>query len=74
MVLIVRSEAIWREYVACVFCPPESEIKTVTEKLPELVGVPEITPLPPLIPSPAGSPLADQVYGITPPLAATFVL
>jgi hypothetical protein len=35
------------------------------------VGVPLITPVPALIVSPAGRPVADHVYGVVPPVAAT---
>jgi hypothetical protein len=35
------------------------------------VGVPLITPVPELIVSPAGRPVADHVYGVVPPVAAT---
>lgn len=47
--------------------------RTVKLDLPEVVGVPEITPLVLFRASPAGSlPLLMlQVYGLTPPLAAT---
>ena len=46
---------------------------TVTVTLLELalVGVPEITPVPAAMTSGVGSPVADQVYGVVPPVAAT---
>jgi hypothetical protein len=50
----------------------ESVACTVTEKLPEAVGVPEMTPAE-LIERPLGRPEADQVYGGVPPVAASVV-
>ena len=48
------------------------ESVTVTTTVPELApcGVPLMTPLEASMPRPAGSPVADQVYGVVPPLAA----
>jgi hypothetical protein len=45
---------------------------TVTEKLPEAAGVPDMTPAE-LIERPLGRPEADQVYGGVPPVAARVV-
>jgi hypothetical protein len=42
---------------------------TVTEKLPEAIGVPDMTPAE-LTERPLGRPEADQVYGGVPPVAA----
>jgi hypothetical protein len=39
--------------------------------VPAAVGVPLITPVVALIDSPAGNPVADQLYGVVPPLAVT---
>src|SRR5437773_6549069 len=39
----------------------------VTEKVPAVVGVPEMTPLDALIVRPGGSPVAANVYGGVPP-------
>ena len=51
----------------------ESVTVIVTELVPDALGVPVIWPeLAPTV-SPAGSPLADQVYGELPPLAETIV-
>src|SRR5262245_43988048 len=44
-----------------------SRAVAVTEKVPAAVGVPEIRPEEALIDRPAGSPVADQVYGGVPP-------
>ena len=38
---------------------------------PAAVGVPLIAPVEALIPSPAGKPVADHVYGVVPPVAAS---
>ena len=43
----------------------------MTFEVPAVVGVPEIVPVEELIDSPAGRPVADQVYGGVPPLAET---
>jgi hypothetical protein len=45
---------------------------TVTEKLPEAIGVPDMTPAE-LTERPLGRPEADQVYGGVPPVAARVV-
>src|SRR4051794_20659677 len=42
---------------------------TVTLYVVAVVGVPEITPVEALIARPAGRPVADQLYGVTPPEA-----
>ena len=42
----------------------------VTVTVAAVVGVPEITPVVALRVSPAGRPVADQVYGPVPPVAA----
>src|SRR5690349_14820892 len=39
--------------------------------VPAVVGVPLITPVAALIDNPAGNPVADQLYGVVPPLAVT---
>jgi hypothetical protein len=54
--------------VACA----ESVAFRVTEKLPEAVGIPDMTPAE-LIERPLGRPAADQVYGGVPPVAARVV-
>ncbi len=46
-----------------------SVIASVLVKVPAVVGVPEIAPVAELTVSPGGSPLADQVYGVVPPVA-----
>ena len=60
------------EAVACVG-EVESVTVTVAELAPAAVGVPEIWPLLELMLKPAGNPVADQVYGVLPPVAATVV-
>jgi hypothetical protein len=47
-----------------------SETVTATEYVPDLVGVPLIVPVEPIV-SPAGSPVADHVSVPAPPVAAT---
>src|SRR2546430_12611330 len=51
-----------------VFCALSRTV-AVTEKVPAVVGVPEMTPLDALIDRPAGSPVAEKVYGGVPPEA-----
>lgn len=46
----------------------------LTVLTPAAVGVPLICPLDALMLKPAGSPVADHVYGVAPPLAATVAL
>ena len=41
---------------------------TLTVKLPDTVGVPEIRPVLLLIVRPVGKPVADHVYGAVPPV------
>ena len=55
-----------------VFCGLLTSV-TVTVKLnvPTTVGVPRTVPEEELIPMPLGRPLADHVYGVWPPVAAT---
>jgi hypothetical protein len=50
-----------------------SMTSTENGKVPVVVGMPEITPVPPFSDRPAGNePLAiDHVYGVAPPLAAS---
>ncbi|GAB1641438.1 hypothetical protein KRMM14A1259_18610 [Krasilnikovia sp. MM14-A1259] len=47
-----------------------SRTVTVTEEPPAAEGTPETTPVPVLMDSPVGRPVADQVYGEVPPAAA----
>ncbi len=47
----------------------ESCTVMVTELTPAATGVPVICPVEALIVKPAGSPVADQVYGCMPPAA-----
>src|SRR2546421_11601054 len=51
-----------------VFCALSRTV-AVTEKVPAVVGVPEMTPLDALIDRPAGSPGAEKGYGGVPPEA-----
>jgi hypothetical protein len=44
---------------------------TVTLLVPDAAGFPEIVPVAASMAKPAGSPAADQEYGVVPPLAAT---
>ncbi len=64
------------ERVAVAVCcgVPESFTVTVALLVPDTVGVPLITPVPALIVNPVGRPVADQVYDVTPPVAATVAL
>jgi hypothetical protein len=39
-----------------------------------VVGIPPIAPVDGLIDSPAGKPVADQEYGVVPPVASTVAL
>ncbi len=52
----------------------ESFTVTFAVLVPEAVGVPLMTPVEALIVSPAGRPVADQVYGVVPPVAVTGAL
>ena len=52
----------------------ESVTVTTAVLLPAVVGLPPITPVDALMLRPVGSPVADQVYGVVPPLAATVAL
>ena len=52
----------------------ESVTVTTTVLAPAADGVPLITPVKESILSPAGIPVADQVYGTVPPVAATVAL
>jgi hypothetical protein len=47
----------------------ESIAVTVTELPPAVVGVPLMAPVAELIDSPPGSPVADHVKGVAPPVA-----
>jgi hypothetical protein len=49
----------------------ESFTVTFAVLVPAAVGVPPITPVLALIVNPAGRPVADQVKGVVPPVAAT---
>jgi hypothetical protein len=53
--------------------PWESVTRTVKFEVPAVVGVPEIVPVEPPSDSPAGSEpdTTDQLYGVTPPVAAS---
>jgi hypothetical protein len=53
---------------------PESFTVTLAVLVPATVGVPLITPVVALIDNPAGRLVADQVYDVTPPVAATGAL
>ena len=52
----------------------ESVTVIVTVLDPAVVGVPVIAPLAASMLRPAGRPVADQVYGVVPPVAATVAL
>lgn len=64
------------KFLVAVRCVGLVESVTVIPTVPELapVGVPLITPLDALMLNPAGSPVADHVYGVVPPVAATVAL
>lgn len=53
---------------------PESATVTFTVLVPAAVGVPVICPVLGLMLSPAGNPVADQLYGCMPPSADTAAL
>lgn len=53
---------------------PESVTVTFTVLVPAAVGIPVICPVLALMLSPAGNPVADQLYGVMPPSAATVAL
>jgi hypothetical protein len=59
-------------YVLVAVTCAESVACTVTEKFPETVGVPDMTPAE-LIERPLGKPEAVHVYGGIPPVAARVV-
>ena len=73
VVLTVRAEPITSGYCAVAVCTGCELSVTATEtlKLPVAVGVPMMDPLLKLMERPAGSPVADQVYGPRPPVART---
>jgi hypothetical protein len=52
----------------------ESVTVTFTVLVPAAVGVPPIAPVAVLSVTPAGKPVADQVYGALPPVAASVTL
>ena len=64
------------ERVAVAVCcgVPESFTVTLALLVAATVGVPLITPVLALIDNPAGRPVADHVYDVTPPEATTVVL
>lgn len=47
--------------------------RTVTPLVPAVFGVPLMTPAAEIV-SPAGRPVAENVYGVAPPLAVTVVV
>ena len=59
--------------VALSWVPLESFTVTTTVLGPVAEGVPLIRPVVELILRPAGSPVADQLYGVVPPVAITVV-
>src|SRR5439155_15809243 len=65
--LIDTGCVITSEYVLLAVAPVTSLIVTVTFDVPAAVGVPAITPVAGSSKSPAGSPVADHVYGGVPP-------
>jgi len=78
VVVIVRvDEAMVSDKVAVAVCCGVPESFTVTTTLAfatAVVGVPVIVPFDALIESPAGNPVADQVYRTVPPVADTVAL
>src|SRR5579885_147983 len=52
----------------------ESFTVMVAVLLPAIVGVPLMTPVVALMVKPAGNPVADQLYGVVPPVALTVAL
>src|SRR5437899_2042163 len=65
--LIHTGCVITSEYVLLAVAPVTSLIVTVTFDVPAAVGVPAMTPVAGSSKSPAGSPVADHVYGGVPP-------
>lgn len=65
-----------RAFVAVCAVVAESNAWTVKDAVPEVVGVPEITPVEAFKLRPAGSApaLMPQVYGVVPPEAASVAL
>jgi len=53
---------------------PASFTVILAETVPAVVGVPLITPVLLFIVNPAGKPVADHIYGVVPPVAATVAL
>jgi hypothetical protein len=72
---VCSTTVILKSFVAVCWGLLESIAWTVKLKVPEAVGVPEMTPVPLLSDRPVGSdPLViDHVYGEVPPLAAKVV-
>ena len=68
------AEATVSERFLVAVAPAVSVSVTATVDVPAVVGVPEITPVVALTESPAGSPVADQVYGAVPPDPVIVVL
>ena len=65
--------AVVRVSIAETVAPAESWTVTVIEKVPTSSVVPEMVAfgVPEVRFSPVGKPAANQVYGVTPPVAAT---
>ncbi len=63
-------------FLVAVRCAGAVESVTVidTVLVPAVVGVPLIAPVDASMVNPAGRPVADQVYGVVPPLALTVAL
>ena len=72
-VVITRVGTINNAREALAVWPLESVRVTATVKGPLTVGVPESTPVPAFRVIQDGSPVAVQVYGVMPPLAASVV-
>ena len=77
VVIVSGPEAIFNVRVTVAVCGVgvvESVALMITLPLLAAVGVPVIAPVPALIERPAGRPVADQVYGAIPPVAAMVML
>lgn len=77
VVVMFRGAAMTSEnvlFTVCGFGVPLSVTVIVTELVPAAEAVPVICPVAGSIDNPAGSPVALNVYGATPPAAVTVVL
>ena len=62
------ADAVWAG------APASVTVTTTLLLVPATVGVPPITPVDGLMVRPVGKPVADQLYGVEPPVATTVEL